>query len=56
MSEIDPAVVQQIPTATSDSVDVGRAVIDYLNDIGLLQVSRTTKPASFTGKTSTGKG
>jgi hypothetical protein len=34
MSAIDPTVVQQKPTATEDSTDVGRAVVDYLASPG----------------------
>lgn len=29
---LDPTVVQQKPTATEDSTDVGRAVVDYLTN------------------------
>lgn len=31
---LDPTIVQQKPTATEDSTDVGRAVVDYLTNPG----------------------
>lgn len=34
MSALDPTVVQQLPTATEDSTDVGRSVVNYLTSPG----------------------
>lgn len=36
---LDPTIVQQLPTATLDSTDVGDAVVKYLTNINLSEVA-----------------
>ena len=40
MSTLDPTVVQQLPTAPADAVDVGNAVVVYLTDRNFTEVAK----------------